>query len=326
MRDASVATSQAMVLRSPSDIAQHLGTLVGHQPAESIVAVIMAEGQVAVTFRIDLPTEPRDWIEVFSQVTTVAQRADVTDAILVVCTARGTSTSLPHAEHVADLREHLQAVGVMVRDSLLVDGDRWWSYGCSDPHCCPTSGTWFTPVPAPSRSTALEAFQPGTPLTATVLATAAGQQPQQRSARAEDALQAARRISTALTTGQAPQVMDVAVVIVAVQDIHVRDYLAAMGTFEPGDRLAGAVTHAALHAPTGLRPRVAGLAAALHATGPSTLPVYAMVDLAEGQALAELVRVSISNAIPPDTIVDILRASLPQVVTHLLDLSSECST
>ena len=104
-----------------------------------------------------------------------------------------------------------------------------------------------------------------------------------------------------------------------------RDYVGAMGTFEPGDHLAEAVTHAALVAPTALRPRVAGLAAAIHATGPRSMIAMAMADLAPGDSLADLVRHSVGCGVPPDAITAVLREALPAVVDRLLDRSTPSS-
>jgi len=223
----------------------------------------------------------------------------------------------------------VELIAVPVKDTLLVDAGRWWSYGCTTPGCCPVEGTAFTPVGQQrTRDDILAAYQPMEPLPAGVLAKAAEGLPALPSARAEAALQAARRLAKALDAGLAgcaesenPNLdRDAALVIVAVQDVHVRDYVAAMATFEDG--VAEAITHCTLVAPAGLRPRVAGLAAAIHATGPSSLPAMAMCDLAAGEHLAALVRSSVGCGVPPESIRAVLREALPDVVARLLDRST----
>ena len=314
------------MLRSPGDVAAHLGVLVGFEPTESLVAILTRDGQVIVTMRSDIPDD--DWVALAGQIVQIANQAEADEAILVVCAARGAGSDLPYATQMAHVAAAVELIAVQVKDVLLVDAGRWWSYGCTTPGCCPVEGTAFTPVgQQQTRDDILAAYQPMEPLPATVLAKAAEELPALPSARAEAALQAARRLAKALDAGLAgcaesenPNLdRDAALVIVAVQDLHVRDYVGGMATFEDG--VAEAITHAALVAPAGLRPRVAGLAAAVHATGPSSLPALAMCDLAAGEHLADLVRHSIGCGVPPESIRAILREALPEVVRRLMDRS-----
>lgn len=323
MNDAITTSGErGLVLRSPGDVAASLGLLLGYQPTESLVVVLITDGQVVVSMRMDLPD---DWAQAAEHVLRVAQQARAGSAILVACTARGTGIDLSHADDVAGLADQLDTGGIQLMDLLLVDGDRWWSYGCSTPGCCPIEGTAVTPVGEElSRDDVLAGYRPLEPLPAGVLAKAAEELPELPSARAEAALQAARRLAKALDAGSAGSAesatgsldRDAALVIVAVQDVHVRDYVGGMATF---DDLAAALTHCALVAPAALRPRVAGLAAAVHATGPSSLPAMAMCDLAAGEHLAALVRHSVGCGVPPEAIRAVLREALPDVVRLLLD-------
>jgi integrase len=204
-----------------------------------------------------------------------AQQASADAAILVACTERGTGIDLPHADQVAAIADRLDIAGIRVKDLLLVDAGRWWAYGCATPGCCPVTGTAFTPVgQARTRDDVLARYQPMETLPAGVLATAARALPEQPSARADATLLAARRLAEALTAQDAGAAgtagtagtavragtagtagtagsavsahghidRDTAMVIVGVQQVLVRDYLAAMATLEPGSRLADAVT------------------------------------------------------------------------------------
>lgn len=202
MNDAITTSGErGLVLRSPGDVAASLGLLLGYQPTESLVVVLMTDGQVVVSMRMDLPD---DWAQAAEHVLRVAQQARAGSAILVVCTARGTGIDLSHADDVAGLADYLDTGGIQLLDLLLVDADRWWSYGCSTPGCCPVEGTAFTPTgQARTRDDLLAEYQPRQALPAAVLARAAEGLPELPSARAEAALQAARRLTTAIDAGRA---------------------------------------------------------------------------------------------------------------------------
>ena len=67
-----------------------------------------------------------------------------------------------------------------------------------------------------------------------------------------------------------------------------------------------------------LRPRIAGAAAALLAAcGESSIAVDCLLDLAEGESLAELVQISKDAVVPPKTLRQVFRESFPLVVAQL---------
>lgn len=70
----TTAEGRSQVLRSPGDVAAHLGALVGFEPTASIVAILTRDGQVIVTMRSDIPDD--DWVALAGQIVRVADQAD----------------------------------------------------------------------------------------------------------------------------------------------------------------------------------------------------------------------------------------------------------
>jgi hypothetical protein len=106
----------------------------------------------------------------------------------------------------------------------------------------------------------------------------------------------------------------------ACDNVIVRDYvLASIAlTDEPTDGLVDVIVQAALTAPEDLRPRVAGAAACLLAAfGESSIATVCLLELAEGQSLAELVRVSVNSAVSPTAMREVLRSSMPIIEEQL---------
>ena len=107
---------------------------------------------------------------------------------------------------------------------------------------------------------------------------------------------------------------------VAIDNVIVRDYvLAGIALSDDGtDELVDVIVQAALTAPEDLRPRVAGAAAALLAAcGDSSIATTCLLELADGQSLAELVRVSVNAAVPPATLREVFSSAMPMVEDQL---------
>lgn len=137
------APDRSFLIRSTADIVAVTPYLLGFHPADSLVVVGMAGGRIVFGARNDLPPPPPDELAA----TVVAQGvrsaavlgygppAAVTPAVLLCAVA-------------------LRAAGVQVHEMLRVTGDRWWSYGCDKPGCCPPEGN---PCPPPTGEVAAEA-------------------------------------------------------------------------------------------------------------------------------------------------------------------------
>ena len=131
-------------VRHASDLLAVIPYLVGFHPTESIVAVLMRSGQIALTMRVDLPTTPsvaEAGAAIARQLTAVAQANRLSRIVLVGYSAdplqanrmlKATMDELPRSK----------GPGVELGDVYYVDGERWWSLTCNGP-CCPLEGTAY---------------------------------------------------------------------------------------------------------------------------------------------------------------------------------------
>lgn len=125
-------------VRTPGDVVTIVPYLLGFDPADSIV-IIALEGprhRFGPCARIDL-VDSTDAPE-----RTAAYLAAVTaqhgfDPVILIAYSGRASTADPVMSAVLD---RLREDGVTVHDAVRADGERWWSYVCSDPCCCPATG------------------------------------------------------------------------------------------------------------------------------------------------------------------------------------------
>ncbi|HEY7143990.1 MAG TPA: DUF4192 domain-containing protein [Streptosporangiaceae bacterium] len=125
--------------------------LLGFHPASSlvIIGVDPPRGRVRVTFRFDLPDPPdpaaADRLAAHAAGVLSQQRIST---VIAVGYGPGTLVT-PVMER---LRPAIAAAGVTPRDLVRVADDRYWSYLCADPRCCPPQGTAFDPVAHPAAA------------------------------------------------------------------------------------------------------------------------------------------------------------------------------
>ena len=148
-----------MTVRHASDLLAVIPYLVGFHPSESIVAVLMRSGKVALTMRVDLPTTTsvaEAGAALARQLTAVARTHRLTRMVLV-----GYSADQLRANRVltATMDEIHRSgwPGLELADVYYVDGERWWSLTCNGP-CCPLEGT---PYDVGSHPYAAEAVYAG---------------------------------------------------------------------------------------------------------------------------------------------------------------------
>jgi hypothetical protein len=322
------------MLRSPGAFAAALPALVGFHPSQSLVAVYLGKGQVIVSMRLDLPEALE---EVAQYVATTGTHVNADEVILAVCTSKGID-DLPHREGIAAIITACANANVIVKDAMLIDDDRYWSYLCSDTDCCPPEGAPINaddclldaervglglPVVAVSRDAVVERYLPRPELAPnpetrrdaeSILLVPLGE-------RAKQVWDDTRMLATNTSIAGDP-VSDLlrSRIQVAMEDVRVRDYVMASIalTDEPAETLVDVIAQAALTAPEDLRPRVAGAAAFLLAAfGESSIATVCLLELAEGQSLAELVTVSVNSAVSPTAMRDVLRSSMPIIEEQL---------
>jgi hypothetical protein len=144
-------------LSSPSDIVTALPVLIGFHPAESF-AVMCLHGprrRIGLTMRMDLPDPEHD--DVVAEDLAHRAERDGAATIVAVCytEAPDVAGDLPRRELMTALAGALKPRGIGWLELLLVRGDRWYSYVCTD-KCCPREGTPVKGTPN-SEMLALEA-------------------------------------------------------------------------------------------------------------------------------------------------------------------------
>ncbi|MFJ9521390.1 DUF4192 domain-containing protein [Kitasatospora sp. NPDC101801] len=174
-------------LRGPADMAEMLPYLLGFFPDDSIVAVglqgpMLQQGGV---IRLDIPTDPADWPSVAADTARLLVRLSgqrdrpPEQVLLYLC--RDAVAPAPGAGGEADdgagggvaggpgvlaglrplaeqLAQAFRATGVLVKESLLVSGGRWWSFLCGGESCCDPAGVPIRSVRLPSPVAAAAAF------------------------------------------------------------------------------------------------------------------------------------------------------------------------
>ncbi|HEX9040739.1 MAG TPA: DUF4192 domain-containing protein [Trebonia sp.] len=125
---------------SPESLLAVIPGLLGFEPGNSIV-VVGTESPgcaVRVTLRYDVP-DPRR----------TAATAALAGHAVAVLAAQGVTTAVAVgyggdaavSPVAAALRERAAEAGIALTEVLRAEGQRYWSYVCADPACCPPEGT-----------------------------------------------------------------------------------------------------------------------------------------------------------------------------------------
>jgi hypothetical protein len=327
-----------VMLRSPGAFAAALPALVGFHPSDSLVAVFLGEGQVIVSMRLDIPQRLE---EVAEYVASTGTKVEADEVVLALYCPKG--DDLPDREGVAALITVCHDVDINVRDAMLIDGGRLWSYMCRSIECCPPEG-----IEIPTETVLLEAERVGQGLP--VAASSRDDVVQRYAPRldlapSQEVREQAMSILTVPLEERARQVWDEvrmlagsphledlagdvmrARIQAAMGDVRVRDYVLASIALsqQDTDSLVDVVVQAALTAPEDLRPRMAGAAAALLCScGESSIATTCLLELAGGESLADLVRTSVEAAVPPRTIREVFGSAMPLVERQLRAASKE---
>ena len=327
----SVVSNDRLKITSPAGVAAALPALVGFKPKESIVAVFLKEDRVIVCMRADIPDL---WDEVAVQLEVVADRVDADALILTICCARGKG-DLPFQDEVTLVLKDLASTRIVVNAAMLVDGAQYWPFdlqsksvasdACNDEGVfldLETSGLGTDGFAASredvcARYAFRQELQPTEDLVAQASQSMSDDPKEIASVAWESVCILAGR------NGIEHEGFDLerlrAILMVAVTHVHVRDYvMGRIATDTTPVPLVEVVVETALRAPLDLRPKIAGMAAALLAAfNPSTVPASCLVELAGSDSLADLVRRSIGGAMPPTEIRDLLARCLPQASAQL---------
>jgi uncharacterized protein DUF4192 len=146
--DARVPRSPVRV-GSPTSLLAVVPGLLGFDPGQSIVVIgIEPPGaQVRVTLRYDVPDpgRPRLARALARHAVSVLAAQGVPAAAVV-----GYGPDPAVAPVAVAVRERAAEAGIMMFESLRVENQRYWSYVCTDPGCCPPEGTPFDVAGHPS--------------------------------------------------------------------------------------------------------------------------------------------------------------------------------
>ncbi|MEV0400949.1 DUF4192 domain-containing protein [Actinoallomurus sp. NPDC050550] len=120
-------------LRSPADVVAAIPYLVGFHPTDSVVVLCCGGEDGTYAIRLDLTASD----VLLDHVTDLITRRRPAEVILAGYGPGARVT--PVVERVGDL---LARDGVRLREVMRVEDDRYWSYLCTDPACCPPEGTF----------------------------------------------------------------------------------------------------------------------------------------------------------------------------------------
>jgi Domain of unknown function (DUF4192) len=141
---------QVLKLSGPPDVVAAVPFVVGFQPVESLVVIALhgPRQELQHTLRVDLsdveemrrrsltdqPCHPK-------MIANTLKRNGATSALVVILTETPGRDDLAGRSLAGELRDELAKRRIPVRDAMLVQGGRWFSYLCDDPACCPAEGT-----------------------------------------------------------------------------------------------------------------------------------------------------------------------------------------
>jgi hypothetical protein len=124
-------------LRSPDDVIAIVPYLIGFDPEESLVAIGLTGKTVGFTGRVDLPTDTAELPD-YRYVVEHLAAATARNATACILVAYGPATIVTAVMDLA--RQAMTASGLPVLEALRVTDDRYFSYVCDDPTCCPAEG------------------------------------------------------------------------------------------------------------------------------------------------------------------------------------------
>ena len=137
-----MTSPSTLTVRTPADFLAAVPYLIGFHPTDSVVVVGIAGHKVLFAARSDLPP-PGDDVQGRTAATGLAEmvaRQAVDDATVI-------GYGEPHRVTPAVLRigDALRRQSIQVLDILRVTDERYWSYLCDEPGCCPDDGTPYSP-------------------------------------------------------------------------------------------------------------------------------------------------------------------------------------
>lgn len=325
--------TDTVTLSSPDTFAASIPSLVGFYPSESIVVVYLGGKSVIVTMRVDLP-EWQDRAEFMAAipdyVTKTASKVGADGCLIAIYTGHD---GLPYSDLIEATQQALLAENVALRDAMLIDDGRRYSYLC-DGDCCPSGGVpipessilevWRVAAGDPplggSREEIVARFTPHPELGPSddlmIEATAVwGVEPSVRAKQAWEAVKTL--VQNRSHPGDETKPLQ-ATVILAVQQPTVRDYVMVQA-LKCDDYIpyVDMIVSIALVAPENRRKQICGMASALMMTLPSHVGSEAVIALAEDESIVEMVKGVQSVPLSPGQFLEVVLSTESAVLARL---------
>lgn len=140
-------SSTAQRISGPGDLLQAIPYLLGFYPRRSLVLVGLANGVLVVTARLDLVDAQHQ--DVIDQTVSAMSGGGSSSLVAAVYDDAPAAQSPPvgspdlrsaWADLAVAAERAAEAAQCLVMDVLLVAADRWWSFSCGSPGCCPLEG------------------------------------------------------------------------------------------------------------------------------------------------------------------------------------------
>jgi hypothetical protein len=136
-------------ISSPASLLAVIPPLLGFEPSEPSLVVVGSgppRAEVRITLRLDIPDAPLAAAVAGNALSYLADNCITTAAVVGY---GPDSLVTPVAEEV--LRRFPDA-GIALTEVLRAQDQRYWSYLCTDPECCPPEGTPFDPKAHPAAA------------------------------------------------------------------------------------------------------------------------------------------------------------------------------
>jgi len=233
--DAGTPAERRIRIGSPASLLAVVPVLLGFEPDDSMVVIGVGQpgAEVRLTLRYDLP-DPELAPAVAAHAMSVLTAQRIQTAVAV-----GYGPERLVSPVAAALRDCAPKTGVAVTELLRADNQRYWSYVCEDPACCPPAGKPFDVSDHPAAR-AMAAGSAGVlasrdALAATVAPVTGAAAEQMRQATREVEEQVARAIARAARSGRKASVRRlIATVGLPAVSEGIRRYRGG-GRLEPGE-------------------------------------------------------------------------------------------
>lgn len=123
-------------LTHPVDYIAIAPYLLGFRPSLSIVGISFQDGALMGVLRFDLPDRSEDVVSVVSRFAEIMDRSRVEQVFLIGYGPGALVTPIMDGLHSV-----IEALDTEIMDMVRCEDNRYWSYCCEDPECCPPEGT-----------------------------------------------------------------------------------------------------------------------------------------------------------------------------------------